>query len=173
MNNQQQEILNIIMDRAMRFGPAVNRLVAREDRSFGRGMIAGALITAFVGIVISLGIFFSYQAAHASPPKDTIEQQLNDTLKVNSRADHALITPHIDGIVNSEKITSYRRSIWLPDKDRYVSYDRLTWSDSGAVLFFQGKEIAFKKKGRPWVVLDSTGFQNAKRWLIGQKEDSL
>lgn len=41
-----------------------------ENRSFGRGMIAGAIITLFVAMVIGLSIFLSYRAAEAPPPKD-------------------------------------------------------------------------------------------------------
>lgn len=41
-----------------------------ENRSFGRGMIAGAIITLFVATVIGLSIFLSYQAAEATPPTD-------------------------------------------------------------------------------------------------------
>lgn len=90
MNKQETEITRLIRG-SIRDGfaivgesflPTARKFIERENRSFGRGMIAGSLITAFVGIVIGLGIFFSYQAAHTSPPKDTIEQQLNDTVRI-------------------------------------------------------------------------------------------
>lgn len=78
MNKRQLEILKILLSTATigdkppiaSIPEATELLAHREDRSFGRGMIAGALITAFVVAVIGLGIFFSYRAATATPPTD-------------------------------------------------------------------------------------------------------
>lgn len=78
MNKQHNDIIRLIQGSfengfarvPSSFLPVARQLSAREDRSFGRGMIAGAAIAAFVVMVIGLGIFYCYEASIAKPPLD-------------------------------------------------------------------------------------------------------
>lgn len=90
-------------DRSVR--QAADKLAERENRSFGRGMTTGVIITAFVAIFTAAAIFVASQAVQTEPP--SIEQELNDTLNLSLSVDS-------EGVYYSN---GYRREIIKPKKE--------------------------------------------------------